>query len=71
MTILRRPSEYMYAARNVNRRRRLVYVSMAVLAFCLALVAGDIFFIAASGFFLVASLTAAAIARRLERREAP
>lgn len=50
---------------------RVAYIGMGVVAFCLALLAGDLFFIVVTGFFLIASLASAAIAWRLERRDAP
>lgn len=50
-------------------RVRIAYVTMAVVAFGLSLVAGDSLFIAMSGFILIVSLLGAFIATKQERQE--
>lgn len=52
-----------------GRRVPIAYVTMAVVAFGLSLVAGEAPFIAMTAFGLVVSLLGALIATRQERRE--
>lgn len=52
-----------------GRQIRVAYVTMAVVALALALIAGDAPFIAMSGFVLAVSLLGAFIAIKQERHE--
>lgn len=52
-----------------SRRVRIAYVTMAVVALGLSMVAGDTPFIAMSGLILVVSLLGAFIARKQQRQD--